>query len=161
MAEGRDSTVDALEAFRFEDAAGESSTAGRKKNADAAPSGGSKRAANPRRASLEARLSEGFGSIGVLVSMFDPVCGTTLVENAPKLAEAWDEAAKNNPQVRKVLEGLMTGGTMGGAIFVTAMTLLPILQHHGMLPFGFGRVPTDEIPIEENADNGQSVPTVG
>lgn len=115
----------------------------------------SRQAPTPRTssASLEKRLTQTFTTIAVLVSAFDPVCGATVNERASDLAGAWARLAAQDPRVRKALEALMSGGAYGEALFMTALTIIPILRHHGLLAFDIGGMfgePADVLSVVPN-----------
>lgn len=58
-----------------------------------------------------------------------------VTERAPILAEAWYKLAQESPPVRRILVKLTTGSAWGGVIAASLMTAVPLLAHHGLLPF--------------------------
>jgi hypothetical protein len=80
-------------------------------------------------------LTQLFVLAGLATSVWvDEWDGQVLVLNAERNARAWADLAAQSPTVRKALEGLLVGSAWGTAIGTTAMTLLPILAHHGVVP---------------------------
>ena len=108
---------------------------------------------------LEKRLSQTFTMIAVTVSAFDPVCGGAVAERAQDLAGAWNRLAQQDPRVKKALESLMSGGAYGEALFMTGLTLLPILRHHGLLPENLSEVFQTANGFEDDVPQGaQDIP---
>lgn len=108
-----------------------------------------------RKASLTPQLSMFFGSIGATVYAFDQTCGQSIMQGTPALAEALDELARENENVRRVLEGLMTAGTYSKLVVAVAGIALPIAAHHGLLPEGLAAgIPG--VPTPEPSTNGHA-----
>jgi hypothetical protein len=99
---------------------------------------GDKRPASIRK--IEQALAQNFVVLGLGVSLVDPFDGQTIGLNADKLAKAWADLAAQNPQVRKVLEGLLLGSAWGAAIGQTVMVALPIAVRHGYAPINFAHM---------------------
>jgi len=57
-------------------------------------------------------------------------CGMSVIENADKIANAWDELAQKNPAVRKALRGLVTTSIAGQLIAAHAPIVFAIVQGH-------------------------------
>lgn len=57
-------------------------------------------------------------------------CAETILEAAPKIAQAWDELAQRNPAVRKALRGLTTTSVAGQLIMAHAPIALVMIQAH-------------------------------
>lgn len=88
---------------------------------------------------LERRLQEFFATIALGLQLTgDDFAATVVNRRAGELAKAWDRLARENPAVKRVLEGLLTGGAFGEAAMVTLGTIIPILWHRGMVPDAFG-----------------------
>lgn len=88
---------------------------------------------------LERRLQEFFGTIALGLQLSGDEFGATVVNRrAAELAKAWDRLARENPAVKRLLEGLLTGGAFGEAAMVTLGTLIPILWSRGLVPDSFG-----------------------
>lgn len=114
----------------------------------------SSRPTGTRTAPLERRLAQSFTSIGVLViALGDNVCGTAVVENAQMNAANVKELCDQNPKVRAAVEKMMEGGMYGKVFFGFAVTLLPVLRHHNLLPFAVGNALDKQ---EEHAANEEN-----
>jgi len=83
-----------------------------------------------RKSKLKPKLEELFTGLGLLVSFKCDHCGTWIGKQAEVNAEAWDKLARENPNVRRTLERILATSAWGGVAMTTAMTLLPILEHH-------------------------------
>jgi hypothetical protein len=59
-------------------------------------------------------------------------CGTWIGKQAEVNAEAWDKLARENASVRRTLERLLATSAWGAVAMTTAMTLLPIMEHHNI-----------------------------
>jgi hypothetical protein len=122
------------------------------------------RKASPRQASstrtppLEKRLSQTFSTIAVIVSAFDPTCGSSIQDRADDLAGAWNRLAQQNPRVKAAIESLLEGGAYGEALFVTAVTVIPILKHHGLLPGNLSVFVNGTFEDDANPDFGETPP---
>lgn len=87
---------------------------------------------------LETRLEEFFGGVAVAIAATgDPVCSRHVARQAKPLASAWNNLARENPRVRKIIERALSGGAWGEVILVTSATVIPIAAHHGLLPDSF------------------------
>lgn len=96
---------------------------------DSTPTGATTK--TTRKSSLQPKLEALFTSLGMLVSFKCKVCGIdTIGKQAPALAKAWDNLAKESPAVRKALNGLLTTSAWGEVAMATAMTIVPIMEHH-------------------------------
>jgi len=88
-----------------------------------------------KQAPFEKRLYQFFTMVALVVSaILDPYCGGIVQARAQVLAKAWNDLATQDKNVRQALEWLLSGGNYGTAILMTALTIIPILKHHGMLP---------------------------
>ena len=84
-----------------------------------------------RKSNLQPKLEALFLSIGMIVSFKCAFCGTEIIgKQAPALAKAWDNLAKENPAVRVALNKLLATSAWGEVAMVTAMTIIPIAEHH-------------------------------
>lgn len=81
---------------------------------------------------LEPKLVQLFMSMGMVVSFKCEMCGTHIGSQAPQLAKAWDNLAKENPKVRKALTKMLATSAWGEVAMVTGMTLIPIMSHHNL-----------------------------
>lgn len=84
----------------------------------------------PRPGQLKKPLMEMYGSIGMTVSMFDPQCGTTVMMNAEKCAEAMEALARDNPAVRRVVMQLITTSVWGQVVAAHMPIIYAIAMHH-------------------------------
>jgi hypothetical protein len=66
--------------------------------------------------------------------MLNMADGSAILAGAPALASALDDLAKENPRVRKVLEGMLATGAWSGVAIAAANIALPILANHDMMP---------------------------
>jgi uncharacterized membrane protein YdcZ (DUF606 family) len=90
---------------------------------------------SPKQAPFEKRLFQFFTMVALVMSAtLDPYCGGIVQQRAQALAKSWNDLATQDKNVRQALEWLLDGGAYGSAVLTTAMTVLPILRHHGMLP---------------------------
>lgn len=97
------------------------------------PSGASSRP--PRVGNLQKQLEQWFGAMALIPStMGDAYSAQVIVSRSAYLAEAWADLAKQSPAVRRVLEGLVSGGAWGGAIMASCSIVIPIASYHGLLP---------------------------
>lgn len=74
---------------------------------------------------------------GTAVFMRDQHCGTVILENAEKCAEALDELAYQNESVRRVLDALVTTSAFGAVVMAHAPIIVAMASHHGggKIPF--------------------------
>lgn len=92
------------------------------------PTGGSAR-------DLKTRLEELFGGMALLpMAAGDHYSAHIIATRSGHLAEAWSDLAKQNPAVKRVLEGMLQGGAWGAVIMSTGAVVVPILGHYGFLP---------------------------
>lgn len=67
----------------------------------------------------------------------DHNCGPTIVENAEKIAQSWDELAQKNDNVRKALRTMLQGSAWAGVIGAHLPIAMAIFSNHAP-----GSVPT-------------------
>ena len=77
---------------------------------------------------LEKSLTDQFGSVAMLAMATDPRVGLILMEDAPAHAAALTKLAEQNPKVRKMLEGGLTGSAWFGVLFAFGSTGYRIVQ---------------------------------
>lgn len=93
------------------------------------------RQAGARRAPLQKKLEEFFGTPALAYSfMGDQYGAELLAQRTPAMAEAWYDLSTKNAGVRRVLERLVEGGAWGAVVLSTASVLVPLAQHHGLIP---------------------------
>jgi hypothetical protein len=75
-------------------------------------------------------LTQLYGILGTAVLMFDPVCGSAIIQSAPKCAETLDNWAHQNETVRRVIWAV-TQTSVAGAVFVAHMPIIiAVSMHH-------------------------------
>jgi hypothetical protein len=121
-----------------------------------APSAGGSRA--PRTGQLETKLGEFFGAFSlVFAAAGDDYCAWVVASRSPQLASAWADLAKQNPAVKRVLEGLVEGSAWGGVIISSLAIALPIAKHHGLWrgpdPFSMLMPAPPEVAAKMNGNN--------
>ena len=129
------------------------------------PAAGETPRRTPKLRKIQDGLTQLFTLAGLGVGMFvDDYDGQVVVLNAERNARAWTDLAAQSPTVCKALEALLMGSAWGTAIGTTAMTALPILVRHQVLPpeamaaaIGQGvQVPTIRQPPREQPPPPQS-----
>jgi len=112
----------------------------------------------------------------------DAHCAGILAQRGPIVAEAWANLANESPAAKRILENLLKGGALAGAISTTVVTVVPIAVHHGLPipdfvspvifglspkeekknnagePFVAERVPPSEPPPQPTRSNGGGAP---
>jgi hypothetical protein len=68
------------------------------------------------------------------ISMVDGFSGMAIASAADDLAASWILLANSNPNVKKFLVKLTTGGGVGAVLIAHAMVAFPIAQHHNLVP---------------------------
>lgn len=84
----------------------------------------------PSSKELQEAITGLYVTLGVAVSMVDPICGMAIGENAPAIAEAWDSLAQNNPAVAKALKSMTGVSGWGGLLIAHTPFLMMIAAHH-------------------------------
>lgn len=115
-----------------------------------------------RKGSLARELSTSIQDLALLVSLADQFDGLVLASNADRLANAWANLAAKNKTVDKILRGATGSMVYGEVIVATAMVILPICAHHGLLPESIGLlagqvVASAAAPLLPDADTLASV----
>lgn len=84
---------------------------------------------------MERKLEDFFTYFSLpFAAVGDIYCAEVIAAGAPQLAEAWAALAKENANVKRVLDKMMQGGAWGGVVVSTAAVVIPIAGHHGLLP---------------------------
>jgi hypothetical protein len=83
---------------------------------------------------ISRQLRAELGSVGVILSAFDPECGKSVVLLAPEIADSWADLAEKNRRVRAIIEGGMSASAWGKALVSTGALIAAILAHHKILP---------------------------
>lgn len=87
---------------------------------------------NPGRTTdLAKSLEKMYATIAIGLAPFDMICAQEVAANAPTCARAWDELAKQNDAVRRILEGLVKTGAWGGVLAAHAPLMVAVVLHHG------------------------------
>ncbi len=84
----------------------------------------------PRPGSLKKPLQDMYGTIGMTVALFDPVCGQAILANAEACAIALENMARENEAVRRVIMSLVQTSIWGQLIAAHMPILLAIAMHH-------------------------------
>ena len=83
-----------------------------------------------RQTKFAKRLEDLYGGIGFAVGMFDPYCANAIFANAKPMAEALEELALENPEVRRWLERLMTTSAWSKVLIAHTPLIMAIASHH-------------------------------
>lgn len=119
------------------------------------------------RATLERRLTEQFGAIGITVCVFDPYCGQSVIMGAERLAKALARLADENPAMRRALNMSLQGSAWLELTVALAYIAIPVASHHGLLPADVLRNipiqmgPQPNIPDYPPADLGDTSDNAG
>jgi hypothetical protein len=90
-----------------------------------------KSAAAPRMpAQLGKQVAELYGLAAMMLMAFDPPCATAVMESAERCGEAWENLARTNPGVRRVLVSLTQGSAWSSVVFANAPIISAIAIHH-------------------------------
>lgn len=93
------------------------------------------RQSKPRAGSLEARLAEFLGICSFpFAAAGDQYSAQIVALRSPALATALADLAKENAAIKRVLERVLEGSAWGAVGLAAASIILPICQHHGMIP---------------------------
>lgn len=84
----------------------------------------------PRPGSLKKPLQDMYATIGMTVTMFDPVCGQAIIANAEACATALENMARENEAVRRVIMSLVQTSIWGQLIAAHMPILVAIAMHH-------------------------------
>lgn len=84
----------------------------------------------PSSKELQEAITGLYVTLGVAVSMVDPLCGMAIGEHASSIAEAWDSLAQNNPAVAKALKSMTGVSGWGGLLVAHTPFLMMIAAHH-------------------------------
>jgi len=89
----------------------------------------------PSSASLEARLNEFLAAAALPFALTgDDYCATIIAQRTPRLSASLVALAKENPAVRRVLNRILEGSAWGGVAIAVVSIVIPVAQHHGMVP---------------------------
>lgn len=79
---------------------------------------------------LKTELTRLYGSAGMVLYPFDPICATAILSNAEKMAESMEELARKDPRVKRVLEKILETSAIGLVISAHAPVIATIVSHH-------------------------------
>lgn len=89
----------------------------------------------PRKGSLESRLNEFLGAASIPFAVAgDNYSAQIVAARSPALAKSLAELANENAAVKRVLNRIMEGSAWGGVAIASLSIILPICQHHGLIP---------------------------
>jgi hypothetical protein len=102
---------------------------------------GKKRDRAPRRSpaggkrapSLKADLRRTFRLAGTVVGVFDPYCGSILMDRTEHLADAIARLAQDDPRIARWLSAIGRAGPYGALMVAAAEVAVPIAAHHGLM----------------------------
>lgn len=112
--------------------------------------GGEPRAEEPVPQFRQGVIAKGMDKLyrraGKIVKVMDPVVGAAIIETTRKdddedltIGEAWEEVARHNPRIRRVLLKFLKGGAWGQLFWAHAPILLAVLMKDAIrsrIPFG-------------------------
>jgi hypothetical protein len=88
-----------------------------------------------RTPALQKSLEELFAAPALAYSFAgDQYAAMLITTRSEAMAEAWYQLAQKNAAVKRMLERLVEGSALGGVVVSTAAILIPLAQHHGMIP---------------------------
>jgi len=97
------------------------------------PPGSAAGRADYRPTKLHGPIERGYLRVGMVAMKYDPPLGVLVRYQAPKCAQAWDELAKSNTQVKKFLTWLVELGNRGGLAGAHAPILMYFADRYGLL----------------------------
>lgn len=107
---------------------------------------------------IEAQLKAMFLVGGAFVHSRDKVCGAAILAGAENEAHALIKVAKQNPAIRRLLEGVAMDGAYLELFLATGAILIPILRHHEVpIPF-LGKEKPKPTPAQEEPQKENRVP---
>lgn len=107
-----------------------------------------------RKKSLVRPLDELFTTIGTVVYAVNPVDGQAILNGSNNLATALNTVAKDNAQLYKSLERLVTGSAWGAVFIAAGAIAIPIAANHNLLPFNIpGLTPEPTPPTSDDIES--------
>lgn len=82
------------------------------------------------RGGIAAPMAALYVKTGKLVKTWDVGCGNILIVSAEDCGKAWEELAKRNPQVRRVILALLNTSAMGDLMIAHAPIFAAVAIHH-------------------------------
>lgn len=83
-----------------------------------------------RKGALVEPIANLYGLGAMVLAPFDPNCAQTLMVNAQNCAVAWDELAKENESVRRILHALVETSAWGKVAIAHVPLLVGVAVHH-------------------------------
>lgn len=88
-----------------------------------------------RKPALQKSLEELFATPALAYSFAGDAWAAELIATRTEaMAEAWYELGQKNAAVKRILNRLVEGSAWGGVLMSTAAVLVPLAQHHGIVP---------------------------
>src|ERR1700743_2557652 len=91
-----------------------------------------------RKLPYENQLKDLFDTIAGGVKLADSFSGEIIAKQSDELAYGYAKLAKEDPRVRMFFEKMVTGSAYSAVIVPTALTVIPIAWHFGLLPAKIG-----------------------
>lgn len=91
-----------------------------------------------RKLPFENSLRELFDAVAGGVKLADSFSGQVIENQAEELAYGYARLAKEDPKVKAFFEKLVTGSAYSAVVIPTAVTVIPILWHFGLMPAKLG-----------------------
>lgn len=66
----------------------------------------------------------------------DDYCATIIAQRTPDLAKSLTALADENPAIKRTLNRMLEGSAWGGVALSVAAIVIPIAQHHNLVPGG-------------------------
>ena len=104
-----------------------------------------KRASTPKHGAYKDTLASMYTYVGMGIMVFDQPCGTAVVSSAEQCAQALDDLAYVNENVRRTLDVLTQGSVWSGVIVAHMPIIMAVAAHHG-----FGGVNSGEVSDTES-----------
>jgi hypothetical protein len=109
-------------------------------------------------------IEQMYGVFGLGLAPFLPRTGMAVLENAEQLATTWDQAARTNPAIKRILDKMISGGGWGAILMAHAPIGMIAVQESGIIskiPFLsrlFPKPQDDEPETPETDDFGNPIP---
>lgn len=115
---------------------------------DAKPVQTRRRGGGGRKKNLKPDLEALFSGVGTMLCFANLYDGTVVLNNAERLAEVLNDAAKHNPKLYNALRMATETSSWTGVITATAMVAIPIAANHGLVPPATAQLVGAEMPPE-------------
>lgn len=84
------------------------------------------------------QISDTYAMLGGMATTFDPVWGNYVADMSDDIADAWMQAAENNPRIMAGLQKFTEGGSVAGLVMAHGMLLAPFLARRNLIPKPIG-----------------------